>query len=585
MTKHYLLAADADKIQDFIFRSAYLQEVIGGSHLLSRFCDEGLEALHTHYAGAKYKGKWVKGSQWDVIINDGGRFLLWFDDHKHTQEFGHDLVELYRRTIEGSLTIAVAAENEGYNPESEDEFTAARKKIECRLKQAKSDTRGAKPAIHVPQMAFCASCGIALALEHVPLYENPMYLCSSCLNKGDERDYLRRSLKNKKYFINDFRQAIVDDKSNGFSEKHLWLPVKPVDAISQFDPRSYVAYLIADCNSMGGFFNQCKTRSQMRALSEKLRAVLYHTLSKPVSLLKQRLEPKFGNQKCKAKEDRAFELKNILPAVPLILGGDDIFLLLPAPYAVDFTKHFIKAFEDEMVKALQSEEIKLDGKPTLSAAVVICKSNYPYKLAHRHGEELLNRAKRMAKTFANEPRSVIDVEVILSSERRSTEPDEPRNSGYESSLRPFWANGDSNDAGISIQNLIAARTELDKLPNKRLAQLRPLYYSHKLPRDKQDSLADWNQELEHLLGRVKRMEAPEMNTSPASGSQQTDKDSLETKLRRVLKTLGDGNEQGQAGHWKNVKRGPEAFDAHALPDLLTMWDYCYDLDVPYENYQ
>jgi hypothetical protein len=591
MTKHYLLAADADKIQDFVFRSAYLQEVIGGSHLLSRFCaeDEGLGALSAHYAAKKYKGNWVREKQWGVIINDGGRFLLWFDNHKRAQEFGNDLVELYRRTIEGSLTIAVATEDEGYNPESEDEFKAANEKIECRLKQAKSDTRGAKPAIHVPQIAFCASCGIALALEHVPLYETPMYLCSSCLNKRDERDYLRRSLKGKKYFINDFRHAIVDDKSNGFSEKHLWLPVKPVDAISQFDPRSYVAYLVADGNSMGSLFHQCETRSRMRALSEKLRAVLYHTLSKPVGLLKQRLEPKFGNQKCKAKEDKSFELKNILPVVPLILGGDDVFVLLPAPYAVDFTKRFIEAFETEMGKALKSDEIKLSGKPTLSAVVVICKSNYPYKLAHQHGEELLKRAKRMAKTFANEPRneprSVIDVEVILSSERRSTEPDEPTQGGYESSLRPFWANGDPNDAGIPIQHLLAARKDLDKLPNKRLAQLRPLYYSHKLPRDKRDSLAEWNRELEYLLGRVKRMEASGANARPASSGQQDDQDSLEKKLRDVLAKLGDENVRGESGHWKNVTRGPEAFDANALPDLLTMWDYCYDLDVPYEDYQ
>ena len=41
----YLLAAEADKIQDFIFRAAKLREVVGGSRLLARFCVEGVNAL------------------------------------------------------------------------------------------------------------------------------------------------------------------------------------------------------------------------------------------------------------------------------------------------------------------------------------------------------------------------------------------------------------------------------------------------------------------------------------------------------------------------------------------------------------
>lgn len=36
----YLLAAEADRIQDLVFRSSSLREVVGGSQLLSRFCDE-----------------------------------------------------------------------------------------------------------------------------------------------------------------------------------------------------------------------------------------------------------------------------------------------------------------------------------------------------------------------------------------------------------------------------------------------------------------------------------------------------------------------------------------------------------------
>lgn len=33
----YLLAAEADQIQDFIFRASHLREVVGGSQLMTRF--------------------------------------------------------------------------------------------------------------------------------------------------------------------------------------------------------------------------------------------------------------------------------------------------------------------------------------------------------------------------------------------------------------------------------------------------------------------------------------------------------------------------------------------------------------------
>jgi hypothetical protein len=36
----YLIAAEADRIQDLIFRSSRLREVVGGSQLLSRFCQD-----------------------------------------------------------------------------------------------------------------------------------------------------------------------------------------------------------------------------------------------------------------------------------------------------------------------------------------------------------------------------------------------------------------------------------------------------------------------------------------------------------------------------------------------------------------
>jgi hypothetical protein len=402
-----------------------------------------------------------------------------------------------------------------------------------------------------------------------------MYLCSNCLDKRDERRKFMvgsqyKSSSGSPLFINEFRDVIIKNHT-GVDIKQLWLPAKPVDAISQYDARGYVAYLIADGNSMGELFRQCDNPAQMSKLSEELKNSIHTALAEPTFDLKNQLDARFGNDKLKEREEGDPEkLKHILPVVPLILGGDDIFVLLPAPYAVDFTRRFIEAYE-RIMKKVDDLKIKIGKKPTLSTVVVICKSNYPYKLAHQQGEERLKLAKKMAKTFLpSEHRSVIDVEVILSSERRDTEKHQTVHGIFIPSLRPFWAHGASSEHGIPVDKLIQARKALKDLPNKRREQLRALFYETNLPENKQEVIDRWNQELQHLLGRIGRMEASGTNKQNAIDS---------------LKALGDEADNTGPGHWKQVQRETKTYKAHALPDLLRMWDYCYDLENPIEFYE
>lgn len=571
----YLLAADADKIQDFIFRSAHLQEVIGGSHLLSRFCDDGLEKLNDHYATAKYPGNWIKNEDWQAIINDGGRFLLSFKDKERAEEFGRDLMELYRRAVQSSLTTVV--DETPYDSDDNAQFKKANERVKEKLERAKLSAHGVLPTEHIPQMAFCASCGVDVAVEHALLYENEMYLCDSCIKKRDERDEYRvgPSHAQKKLFINEFRDAInkvFEEKTQQLCKDKLWLPAKPVDAISQYDPRSYVAYLLADGNSMGELFGSCDDPEQMSQLSKELTNSIHAALADPTFDLKSQLDARYGNEKLREREKGDPEkLKDVLPVVPLILGGDDIFVLLPAPYAVNFTQRFIKAYEGIMKEVIDRLKIETEKKPTLSTVVVICKSNHPYKLAHQHGEARLKLAKKMAKTFCSgEHRSVIDIDLILSSERRNTSESQQENPFYQPTLTPFWADEIANEAGISIRQLIEARKTLKELPNKRLAQLRELYYETNVPKDKLESKQLWERKLKHLLERIDRMDTSGKNLG---------------NLNDVLKSLGSNVAEDFPGCWKTVQRETATYDAHALPDLLRLWDYCYDLNEAIEFYE
>jgi hypothetical protein len=214
-------------------------------------------------------------------------------------------------------------------------------------------------------------------------------------------------------------------------------------------------------------------------------------------------------------------------------------------------------------------------KPTMSAAVVICKSKYPHTLAHRRGEALLKEAKRMAKALPIEHRghahSAVNFDLILG--HRIAGAGASKSGKYRPTLKPYWATREPlpEHVGLPIDHLIEARWQLKDLPKRRLAQLRTLFEPRFLPTNGSDNpLGQWQAGLEKTCGQVAR--SKEMARS----------------LRDVERRLGGANQ----GNWLHVNRpgsGPEpsdqSFFGHGLPDLIQMWDFCFDLDHDRGDYE
>jgi len=211
------------------------------------------------------------------------------------------------------------------------------------------------------------------------------------------------------------------------------------------------------------------------------------------------------------------------------------------------------------------ESIGLTGvpRPTVSVAVVICKSKHPYALAHAAGEARLKQAKRIGKQRVlkgQQPMSVINFEVVLggrlvaSSDAQKVRP----------TLRPYWVGEPEEDWGLSLQRLIEQREALRSVPAKRLAELRDLYDD--LPAStRSDNLQPWQDRLERLLARIGRDEAHHKAVTD------------------VLSALG--GDKGSA-YWRKVDRPPQdGWHGHGLPDLLEAWDFAFALDKPLSAYE
>jgi len=153
----YLLAAEADKIQDFVFRSSRLRQVVGASQLLSRFCREGITPVLEKYGGV-------------AIVKDGGSFRIVFkgDEQEEVEQraiaCGEDLAELYRLSLGSSLSVAKPVL-------LNDDFRMSNKNASQKLRQAKVHRQGAIADPHMPYVAYCASCGVQLAVDYGKLSE------------------------------------------------------------------------------------------------------------------------------------------------------------------------------------------------------------------------------------------------------------------------------------------------------------------------------------------------------------------------------------------------------------------------------
>ena len=325
----YLLAAEADKIQDLIFRSSRLREVVGASQLLSNFCtQEGMVVA----LAKQHRGK--------LVVNDGGSFRVLFegeDPQKDAVAFGLDLAELYRLQLDGTLSVA-----EPVKLDSSASFRETNQRAGRNLRRAKNHRQGATAEVHMPFVALCRSCGIALANQFGTLRleteEEGRYLCRLCQAKAAERSekrigYLDLFLESILNVRSDESVQNPDMQNNGSETKpttYGW--PEDTDEVANFDPLNYVAYLVADGNGMGALFGMC-SQEQIERLSQELTIATRDSLATATRMLLKCLPPT-------GEADKGYSL---IPVLPLILGGDDLFALIPAPYSLDFAQHFCQA--------------------------------------------------------------------------------------------------------------------------------------------------------------------------------------------------------------------------------------------------
>jgi len=123
--------------------------------------------------------------------------------------------------------------------------------------------------------------------------------------------------------------------------------------------------------------------------------------------------------------DKANNAEQLFPARPIVLGGDDLTMIVRADLALPFTEAFLNAFEEtsrQALKAVKKDDAcrKLkDVIPnylTACAGIVYAKSSQPFSLLHELAEGLCKQAKKVSKAnLVKEQESSEKADIVPSS--------------------------------------------------------------------------------------------------------------------------------------------------------------------------
>ncbi len=115
--------------------------------------------------------------------------------------------------------------------------------------------------------------------------------------------------------------------------------------------------------------------------------------------------------------------RKLYPARPIVLGGDDLTIIVRADLALEFTRHFLEAFAKYSREELEALHEKFPFVPeqlTACAGIAYAKSSQPFYLLHGLAEGLCKRAKKHAKDWAKNQKPGVHIPSTLSFHRITT---------------------------------------------------------------------------------------------------------------------------------------------------------------------
>jgi len=390
----------AHSIQGFVINSTKLAEMVGASELLELLLDDQgpfdsvLGRVNQSFPNAKVKASRRGGGAVYLITHEKAALIA--------------LRDAWQLVVAGAVPGLPFADAiaEGKHPALAIE--AGQKKIEQQRNTPEIDLPEAGPLVRrAPRSGLPAT-------KTVKDREQTVWVDRAAFNKLEgkygDKQFSHGVLLDEKYLQKngkDLRDQYVLPRNLDASD--------PDQTSFPFKPNShYIGIIHADGNGLGQMLINLKEEAKIAA---KDYADVFLAVSKAIdkattdaaraavmadSITREGVPQSKGSDKL------------VLPVRPLILGGDDLTIIVRGDLALDFTARFLEAFEKTSKKEfekLRADEgwsnylgIKiLPEQMTACAGVALLRSNQPFALGYQLAESLCSAAKRASKQHSENP--------------------------------------------------------------------------------------------------------------------------------------------------------------------------------------
>jgi hypothetical protein len=350
----YLYGAAIQGIQSFIFETNKLKEIAGASELVDYICTD----LFRETIGQSYY------NTENLLIGAAGNIKYLFEEEKNCQNLALIFPRRVMQLAPGITISQAVVKVHGDLAQEHIQQLEARLKIQRNrstvqhglgLMISERSRRTGKPGIN---------------------WTNEVVIDAAQQAKRNSTEDSKASL---------LKKLFPDSQGNQY---YKLFPVEMED-IARKDKKNWVAVIHADGNDLGKKIMAmvAPQKETFRDLSEKIGNATEQAVRAAFELVVKR----------NTKEGDLF------PFRPIVLGGDDLTVIIRGDLAIDFTHAFLKAFEEKTLNEFQSFESALfhDGL-TACAGIAYIKANYPFHYGAHLAEMLCNEAKKVAKEMGQE---------------------------------------------------------------------------------------------------------------------------------------------------------------------------------------
>ncbi|MEI6421133.1 MAG: hypothetical protein WCP55_02885 [Lentisphaerota bacterium] len=344
----YLYGASIQGIQNFIFETNKLKEMIGASELVNQICEES------------YKD-YFKGKADNVYLSTAGNIKLVAETEDEIKEL---VLKLPKRAQEMAPGITLSQAVVVFDGE---------------LKKEDMDNLEEKLKIQRNKVNRPSEIGLAASLRSRRTGK-PASGRTGKPASGADNDY---ELADKGTLE---KSRCADDSTKGLI-KCLGENLQVEDFPFDFDDigSSWLAVIHADGNALGKIIQALGKHEGQSELKST-----YKYFSEAIDKSTKSAAQKAFNEIVKKEKTNGK-----YPLRPIILGGDDLTVICRADIAIPFTVAYLKAFTEETKNNLSS--LKGDFCKTgltACAGISFIKKSYPFHYAYKLAETLCKEAKK-----------------------------------------------------------------------------------------------------------------------------------------------------------------------------------------------